>query len=171
MESYIMANSETLQPVAVKHKSIGLPPPTYKSIVEPGFRVPETTRILDKVGFTIDEIDFLFDLYGKQTVLNGISAYVASPTNSHRDDNLTNPWENQRGLVATLESIRTRGLEATQNDVLGSANIVDVMSAKYKNREPALRARTEEDNFRLALLRHFVGIFLKSNYEPDQTKH
>ena len=156
----------------IRPKSLRLPPPTYKVVTEPGYRVPQTRTILDKVKFTGDEADFLFDLYGKQTVLQGIAAYVASPSNAHREANLNNPWEIQRGLVATIESIRTRGIGATQNDIIGGADIVDVMSARYQIREPTLRLRNEGDAYRLALLKHFVGVFLKDyNQSQPVTMH
>ena len=69
------------------------------------------------------------------------------------------------GLVATMESIRTRGKKPTEDAIFGNENIVDIINRKYVSREPVTSAE-EGDGFKQALLTHFIGFYIKGGNTP-----
>jgi hypothetical protein len=128
-------------------------------------RVPETNKTLEVVGFDKDERDFLFRAYGKGAVLQALALYFGAKENSHRDSKgRENPNHIKSGLVATMESLRTRGQEQTENSIFGEEDIVDVIKGKYSGgRRPIIRVKSSDDEFRLAVIKQLVQHYIIEN--------
>ena len=130
-----------------------------------GYRVPKTNYTLNSIGFINEERDLLFQLYGKNTILTALAVYFGALRNTHRDENSYDNGELRTGLVATMESIRTRGRKLTEDAIFGNENIVDIIKGKYADRGPVISTK-EGDGFKQALLAHFIGFYIKGGNTP-----
>lgn len=148
-----------------------LPKPSKEALIK-GYRIPDTNLTLSNVGFTDDaQRDNLFKAFGKDTILYAIALYFGAAENYHRNTSLESSSGRKEvladirsGLVATMESIRTRGRKLTEYTILNGDNIVDEVRSKYsKGRRPALRLRTEEDINRLDLLKSLIQTYVMAN--------
>ena len=148
---------------------VAIPKPNRAIYTDRDYRVPKTNYTLDSVDFILAEKDFLFQLYGKGTVLAALAVYFGALDNTHRDENSSNKDELRTGLVATMESIRTRGREQTENTIFGGENIANVIRRKYDGREPAMRDRGD-NGLQQALLTHFIGFYIKGG-NVQEAKH
>jgi hypothetical protein len=142
-----------------------LPKPTPSAMFGQ-HRVRNTNKVLTEFGFDSDQRDELFRAYGRDSIIEALALYTGAEVNVNYSDvraalaDGTSPTEVQSalqsGLVATLESLRTIGTDRTENVIYGGGNIVDVMAEKYRTRSPAMRARTDEQKFQIALIQYLV---------------
>lgn len=128
------------------------------------FRIPETNKTLDEARFKKYDKELLFFVYGKKTVLKALSLYVGLEENTHLYDNQpTVDLEKVRsGLVATMESIRTKNKKNTEIDILQGLDILELMKEKYRDRKPKMSLGDNEDNLkRLVALEYLVGTYIQ----------
>lgn len=141
-------------------------PPT-KGVLELGtYRVPNTNDTLARFKFDELERDTLFVAYGKKTVLDAMALYFGSEVNAHRAkaQEMSSVEETytaiKSGLVATMESIRTRKRPATETTMLSDEDILYVMQEKYEGRKVALRVRNSDQEFQKEVLEYLVNTFI-----------
>lgn len=139
---------------------VGLPPPN-DAVYLGSHRVPKTNGTLARVGFDGVERDILFLAYGKDVVLTALALYFGPKENAHRDMvKVEYPEQIKSGLVATMESIRTRGRSETEHTIFSGEDIVTHMAQKYAEREPVLRVRNDGDLLRLEAIQFLVGMYV-----------
>jgi hypothetical protein len=105
-----------------------------------------TNSVLDVVGFSLTEQNFLFNVYGKGIVRSAISIYFRANPNEHQRKVRENETSTdfRHGLVATMEALRTskRGnrYHNVQNAVLDGDIHFDIQN-RYRDKSPIMRVR------------------------------
>lgn len=146
--------------------NIKLPSTSQEVYFSTGYRIPHTNQTLEEAGVNKDIRYSLFHAYDKDEVLKGVSIYFGATENTHRDKmSPPTPEHIISGLVATVESLRTRGEEKTESTIFGGEDIVDKMQEKYSDRQPALRIRSDQDAVRLKMVQKLVNKYISGNTE------
>ena len=111
------------------------------------FKITHTNKKLDE-NFQLDISDkeLIFFVYGKDTIREAIKFYDEFPVNYHRTENAKDDqFERSKGLVATMEAIRTSGSQNTCEFILRGKNILTKIEEKYKNKKPEHRIKDDSD--------------------------
>jgi len=112
------------------------------------FKITQTNKKLDEnFGIDMFEQDFLFYVYKKDIIREAIKFYDEFPTNYHKTEIAKDDeFERSRGLVATMEAIRTRGSEKTSEFMLGGGDILKEFKDKYEESMPKYRLRDDSES-------------------------
>lgn len=124
----------------------------------------KTNYILDVARFGSHEKNLLFLAYGKEIVKKAIELYFGTPRNVHKEKALASgDLRNfQGGLVATMESMRTRrGYRRTEDDILNGIDVHEKMVSKYGFlKEPKMSLRKDLDLERYEALTYLVNVYI-----------
>ena len=120
-------------PASATDHLISIPGPRKAIAYNPGYRYTHTNKQLGNAGIDALDRDFVFDAFGKKTVLQAIALYFGSSSTSGLENrNFVDSAVVRSGLISTMMLIKKRGYDNTKHLIANSEDVSAIVQSSYK---------------------------------------